>query len=267
MNITSVHGYAEDVTLSDDQPLLLLLDFDGTVCVGDGPVWAYAEAVFAELAEGGSSHQVDTGAIRQQLGAFLDGHAAGDYIDGYAAVAHVASAHVSADVLQRAYRASRRALADGTLDVHAPRGLAELLQELSPRVERVLVTNAPIDGVAETLETIGLASHIDRIVSDARKPDSWTALLPELLAGRAPQNCLAVGDIWANDLAGPHAAGCATALIDRFGTRAGTPDVSAPDFETLIDSIRFWAESPESSPTVPAHAGTNDVPTPDRSEQ
>ncbi|MCW4459251.1 HAD family hydrolase [Microbacterium sp. MPKO10] len=255
------------MTLSDDQPLLLLLDFDGTVCIGDGPVWAYAEAVLAELAEGDTSHETDAAAIREQLGAFLDGRVSGDYIDGYAAVAQMTGAHVSADTLQRAYRASRRALAEGTLDVHAPAGLADLLEDLSPRVERVLVTNAPIDGVAETLEAIGLTEHIDRIVSDARKPGSWTTLLPELRAGRDPQHCMAVGDIWANDLAGPHAAGCATALIDRFGTRAGTPDVSAPVFEELFDSIRSWAGSHESSPTVPAHVGaTDDVPAPHPTE-
>lgn len=224
------------MTISEDPPLLLLLDFDGTVCVGDGPVWAYAEAVLGDIAD--TTGEGDE--IRQKLGAFLDGQA-GDYIDGYAAVAQLAGTHASAETLQRAYRASRRALADGILDVHAPKGLAELLADLAPATERILVTNAPVDGVAETLERIGLAQHIDRIVSDAGKPAGWSTLLPELLHGRDPARCMAVGDIWTNDLEPPHDAGCATALIDRFGRGAGAPGLVAPTFEQLYDGIRAWA--------------------------
>src|SRR5699024_11024147 len=137
------------------------------------------------------------------------------------------------DTLQHAYRASRRALAAGTIDVHAPTGLAALLDEVSPRIERVVVTNAPIDGVRESLSRIGLSASIDRIVADAGKPRGWSRILPELLGDRPATHALAVGDIWENDLAEPYLAGCATALVDRFGRGTGTPHLAAARLEDL----------------------------------
>ncbi|MFF1876991.1 HAD family hydrolase [Leifsonia sp. NPDC058230] len=225
---------------------LLVLDFDGTVCVGDAPVWAYAEAVIAGILDDASTASVDLDAeLRARLGAFLDGEPGSPaYIDGYAAVAALAAGHAGEDVLQRAYQTSRRALAGGTIAVSAPDGLAAFLDSLGERVERVLVTNAPLDGVRETLAAIGLAGAIDRIVTDAGKPAGWSTLLPELLAGREPAELLSVGDIWGNDLEQPLAAGCAVALIDRFGHRAGPAHLIAPEFPGLYDGIREWAASP-----------------------
>jgi FMN phosphatase YigB (HAD superfamily) len=225
---------------------ILVLDFDGTVAVGDAPVWAYAEAVIASILDDASTASVDLDAeLRARLGAFLDGEPGSPaYIDGYAAVAALAAGHVDDALLQRAYETSRRALAGGTIAVSAPEGLAELLDSLGDRVERVLVTNAPIDGVRETLAAIGLAGVIDRVLTDAGKPAGWTELLPELLAGREPARLLSVGDIWGNDLALPLSAGCVVALIDRFGHRAGPAHLTAPDFPGLFDGIREWADDP-----------------------
>ncbi|WP_223693715.1 HAD family hydrolase [Leifsonia poae] len=225
---------------------LLVLDFDGTVCIGDAPVWAYAEAVIASILDDASGSSVDLDApLRARLGAFLDGEPGSPaYIDGYAAVAALAAGHASEELLQRAYRTSRRALADGTVAVSAPDGLAAFLNALGERVERVLVTNAPLDGVQETLSAIGLADSIDRIVTDAGKPAGWATALPELLAGRLPAELLSVGDIWGNDLEQPLAAGCVTALIDRFGHRAGPAHLTASDFPGLYDGIRAWSADP-----------------------
>jgi FMN phosphatase YigB (HAD superfamily) len=225
---------------------LLVLDFDGTVCVGDAPVWAYAEAVIAGILDDGSTASVDLDAeLRARLGAFLDGEPGSPaYIDGYAAVAALAAGHAGDDLLQRAYQTSRRELAGGTIAVSAPDGLAEFLDSLGERVERVLVTNAPLDGVRETLAAIGLAGVVDRIVTDAGKPAGWSALLPELLEGREPAELLSVGDIWGNDLERPLLAGCVVALIDRFGHRAGPAHLTASAFPGLYDGIRSWAASP-----------------------
>lgn len=225
---------------------LLLLDFDGTVCVGDAPVWAYAEAVISGLLDGTSAAPADLDdVIRARLGAFLDGAPGSPaYIDGYAAVAALAADHATAEQLQRAYEASRRALADGGIAVSTPPGLAEFLRVLGPRVERVLVTNAPADGIRETLAAIGLDDTIDDIVTDADKPAGWSALLPRFTAGREPAEIMAVGDIWGNDLQTPLAAGCATALIDRFGHRAGPAHLTARSFEELYPGIRDWADDP-----------------------
>lgn len=218
---------------------VLLLDFDGTVCVGDAPVWAYADAVIERAGAAVADR------IRASLTAYLAGDAAGgDHVDGYAAVAALATDAITADGLQDAYRASRRALQTGGIEVSAPEGLRDLLADLGPRVRRMLVTNAPAAGVATTLTAIGLADVIDAVVTDAGKPDGWQRILPAVLAGRTPQDVMAVGDIWENDLRMPHAAGCATALIDRFGRQHGVADLRAPRFEDLYDGIRDWAADP-----------------------
>ncbi|GAA0425424.1 hypothetical protein GCM10009543_20750 [Leifsonia naganoensis] len=225
---------------------LLVLDFDGTVCVGDAPVWAYAEAVIAGILDRDdiAGRELDAG-LRARLGAFLDGEPGSPaYADGYAAVAELAAGHADEELLQRAYQRSRRELAGGRLDVSAPEGLADFLEGLAGTAERVLVTNAPLDGVTETLEALGLAGSIDRVHAEARKPAGWADLLPRLLDGRDPRTLLSVGDIWGNDLAEPLAAGCATALIDRFGHRAGPAHLVAPTFPELYPGIAAWAEDP-----------------------
>jgi FMN phosphatase YigB (HAD superfamily) len=232
---------------------VLVLDFDGTVCTGDAPVWAYAEAVIAGILDdastagrvGAASADLDAD-IRARLGAFLDGEPGSPaYIDGYAAVAALAADRASTEQLQLAYATSRRALADGSIPVSTPAGLADLLRELGPAVERVLVTNAPADGIRETLAALGIDALIDRVITDAGKPAGWASLLPELIGERHASAVLAVGDIWGNDLEAPLKAGCATALIDRFGHRAGPAHVTAATFEELYPHVRAWARDPQ----------------------
>jgi FMN phosphatase YigB (HAD superfamily) len=224
---------------------VLVLDFDGTVCIGDGPVWAYAEAVIADVLDRSGDAGVDDG-IRARLGAFLDGEPGSPaYADGYAAVAELAAGHADAAMLERAYQRSRRELAGGTLDVAAPAGLDAFLDTLAGRVHRVLVTNAPLAGVAETLAGLGLDGVVDEIRADAGKPTGWGALLPTVLDGRDPARLMSVGDIWANDLAAPLAAGCAVALVDRFGHRAGPAHLIASSFPELMPGIAEWADDPD----------------------
>ena len=241
---------------ANDVPVLVL-DFDGTVCIGDAPVWAYADAVIAAIpANAPRRADVVTG-IRSRLRALLDGSIdAGVYVDGYAAVAGLAAAHVTSAQLDRAYLTSRRELASGALAVSAPPGLAPFLTGFGGDVERVLVTNAPATGIAETLGMLDLASAIDRVVTDAGKPAGWARILPELLEGRPAERLMSVGDIWRNDLAAAADAGCATVLIDRFGHRAGPASLVAPRFEQLYQGIREWADDPA------AFAGEH-PPTPD----
>lgn len=230
---------------TDGTPLLLL-DFDGTVCIGDAPVHAYADAVIAGALDADpAAGAVLADEIRDRLGAFLDGAPdAGDHLDGYAAVAALAAGHVSANDLQAAYTASRRALAAGDISVAAPAGLADLLADLAPGVRRVLVTNAPEDGIRPTLAAIGLDGLIDGIITSVGKPAGWQRLLPGMLAHRSPAAVMAVGDIWGNDLRPPLEAGCCTALIDRFGHRAGPAHLTGRRFEELYAGIRAWAADP-----------------------
>lgn len=225
---------------------ILVLDFDGTVCIGDAPVWAYAEAVISELATSRSSGEHDLDAdMRFKLEAFLDGtQGSPSYTDGYDAVAQLTGARATLDQLQRAYSMSRQALASGAVAVSAPPGLHDFLSELSTTVERVLVTNAPIEGVLETIEVLGLSDVISRVVTDADKPAGWARLLPALTERQSPANVMVVGDIWDNDIAAPLEFGCATALVDRFGYDQGASHVAAGTLEELYPALREWAADP-----------------------
>lgn len=228
---------------ADDRPVLAL-DFDGTVCIGDAPVWAYAEALLEQLGAAATAGFADH--LRRGLSDFLNGSPGSPpYLDGYAAVATLAADAADPSQLNAAYRASRAALADhGPGDVAAPPGLDELLTDLDGRVWRVLVTNAPADGVAATLRAIGVADMIDVMVTDAGKPDGWAPLLEHLLADRNPAAVFSVGDIWANDLAQPLAAGATTGLIDRFDQQAGPAHATGADFPALYPAIRQWIADP-----------------------
>jgi FMN phosphatase YigB (HAD superfamily) len=219
-----------------------VLDFDGTVCVGDAPVWAYADAAL-DVAGAGASVRAS---VRAGLGAYLAGAPESPvYADGYAAVASLLAPHATTAELDAAFQASRRALADGEVPVSAPDGLDAFLAGLDGRAERVLVTNAPAAGVRETLGRLGLDGVVDRVLTEAGKPRGWDRLLPRLLNGDHADRLLSVGDIWRNDLEAPLAAGCGTALIDRFGQQTDAPaHLVAPRFEDLYDDLDAWATSP-----------------------
>lgn len=246
------------------QDRVLLLDFDGTVCVGDDPIWAYAEEVISQVIAHSAPSEAAAASsrVRARLSSYLSGTGPMDGRDGYSAVAESAAGLLSESQMHAAYISSRRALADGRLAVSAPLGLAGLLDSLRSRARRVLVTNAPPIGIAETLSAIGLADQIDEIITSAGKPTGWASLLPPLLAKHPAESIMAVGDFWANDLATPRRLGCRTALIDRLGRNPGPSDLRGTSFEELYDGIRRWANSPRElgeSPAVEALAHQRDI--------
>jgi FMN phosphatase YigB (HAD superfamily) len=217
---------------------VLVLDFDGTVCLGEGPVWAYANGVLDHL-------PADVAAtVGAGLRAYLDGGpGAGDYTDGYGALAELAAPHVASTVLADAYTRSRFTLETGTAEIHAPDGLAELLVELDG-VHRVVVTNAPSTGLDTALTRIGLSGLIDEVVASAGKPANSRVVLARLLAGAAPAQLMSVGDIWSNDIAPALDLGAATAFIDRLGRDARSAHVRAARIQQLYPAIRAWAAAP-----------------------
>jgi FMN phosphatase YigB (HAD superfamily) len=217
----------------------LVLDFDGTVCVGEAPVRCYADAVLRHLAEG------PAGVVSAAIDAYLHG-GPGDHADGYVAVAELAGPHVAPAVLGEAYAESRRALAAGTLDIATPAGLPAFLASLEGRARRVLVTNAPDVGVTESLHVLGLTAVIDAVHTGAAKPAGFPPLLAELLAGAPAGALLSVGDVWVNDIEPPLEAGCATAYLARSAhdTRpAHLRALALPDLYTAIDA---WVTDPAS---------------------
>lgn len=228
---------------------VLVLDFDGTVCLGDGPVLAYADAILPHL-DAQSAARVSDGL----LGYLADLPGAGDYADGYDAIAQLAGPEVTAEILGAAYAHSRALLAGGGLDIHAPVGLAELLDRVRPAVRVVLMTNAPDTGLTESLATLGLTAGIDEVVASAGKPAGSSAILRRLLGGADPRTLLSVGDLWVNDIAPALEFGCATAFIDRGGRDDRPADARGRTMPELYPAIEAWACSPHdfADATAPA---------------
>lgn len=226
---------------------LLVLDFDGTVCLGDAPVWCYADEVLRQVDDESAARI--TAALRAYLAGDPgpDGHYA-DYADGYRAVAELAGPLVPAEVLDKAYRASREALAAKALAITAPPGLPEFLAGLAGHARRVLVTNAPTTGVVESLEVLGLVGVIDTVHTDAGKPAGFTTLLPELLAGAPPATLMSVGDFWANDIEPPLRAGCATAYVVRNPRDTQPAHLRAPRLPELYPALSAWVADPATLP-------------------
>jgi FMN phosphatase YigB (HAD superfamily) len=205
---------------------IVVLDFDGTVAVGDEPVLAYFRGIAGEEADAAFAGWAATGV---------------GFRDGYALVADWARRHdVEESARSAAYAASRDALHSGDAAVTAPAGLAELLRARPAGVRSVLVTNAPVDGIEPVLDRLGLTGLLDELVGDAGKPGGMPAILDRLLDGASPDRLLSVGDIWRNDLEPAAAIGAATAFIDRFGLGEGSPTFRARTLEALLPDIERW---------------------------
>lgn len=220
----------------------LVLDFDGTVCVGDAPVRRYAHEVLRHVEPGLA------GKLTEELRRHLDDGTT--YADGYVAVAQIAGPHVAPEVLHTAYQASRGALAGRALDIATPAGLPGFLASLHGRVRRVLVTNAPATGIAESLDVLGLTDVIDEVRTNAGKPGGFDLLLPELLGGAPHASLLSVGDIWVNDIAPPLHAGCATAYISHTPHDGRPAHLRAEHLPDLYAGIAAWVDDPASLPRV-----------------
>lgn len=218
---------------------VLVLDFDGTVCVGDGPAHRYAEEVGALLDGPGRA------ALGEAVAGFLAGRDVGSAAQDVYQLVQERAADLPAEQVSRAYLTSRAALLEGGIEIAAPPGLAALLAELRPAVHVVVLTNAPRAGLDALLERLGLAAVVDETVGDAGKPAGMGPAVERLLAAHGiadePWRLLSVGDLWDNDLREPAARGCATAYIDRFGLRRGRADARAATFEGLYDAVRAWA--------------------------
>lgn len=223
---------------------ILVLDFDGTVCLGDDPVLLYADEVARRVPEPHST------AIRCGVRDFLGQSGSIDLPgvdDGYHAVAALAEpSGIDQTAADAAYAASRSRIEAGQAHIYAPVGLDALLTDLRTLgVYVVLVTNSPLIGIAEWLESVGLIHRIDQVIPDAGKPSQMAAILGDLLtrgfATHRPELLLSVGDVWANDVQPALDLGCVGLYIDRFNSRRGAVGQRAPTFVDLFDRVRAWA--------------------------
>lgn len=247
---------------------LLLLDFDGTVCLGDDPVLVYASQVETMLTERGSRSRAPgghRGGVRDVVADALfrgdlrlpelrqDHHDPVPPQDGYQLVQLLARrAGISDDDVGLAFRAARRDLLDIGLeatDIHAPADLAALLARVRRTTVVVLVTNAPAVDFTGWLQALGLSESFDAVINDARKPLGMPDALRRARAVEdadmpvAADRILSVGDIWHNDLEPVAAAGGATALIDRFSAGVGHPTWRVDDFAGAAKIIDRWWNS------------------------
>lgn len=213
---------------------ILIFDFDGTVCLGDGPLTAYAEEIAAQA---GSAVPGGGEDLLSRLVAGIDAPA--DALDGYDLIARRArTAGIAQDTLNEAYLRSRGRLAEASCAVSVPQGLHALLDRAAHGAERVLATNAPNIGLAEALERLGLSGLFDTIHTRVGKPEGLAELLDAYPEG---SRILSIGDIWHNDLAPAQARGHSTALVGRGDVPEGaSPSVRAESIAELGSAIDAW---------------------------
>lgn len=258
---------------------LLLLDFDGTLCLGEDPILSYAAQVDATLkirdlpGPGGRTvTEVVSQALNtdQLLVSEIQYDAAGVPLGAHTSGTNAAAAHpqswplqdgyqlvqllavqcgLSLDETGQAFRDGRRDLLSLGLentDLHAPVGAAELLDEVRAAGGGVvLVTNAPAEGFGTWLSALGLTQSFDAVINSAQKPMGMPQAVAEARASAnmvgPDEGLLTVGDIWANDCSHVHQIGGQTILIDRFSTGLGDPDHRVSDFAAAAPIIRRWA--------------------------
>ena len=154
-------------------------------------------------------------------------------VTGYRAVAELAvAAGLTSARIDAARRAARLDLAGTAWILDPADGLPELLELVAGRAELVLVADPAdpaTDPVVDALELAGRYPVVD--------PDR---LPPALTGGRA----LLIDADWSPVLAAAsgRAGEATTALIDRFGSGTGTPDLRAADLPGLLLGVADWLD-------------------------
>ncbi|GGU11979.1 HAD family hydrolase [Nocardioides albus] len=232
---------------------VLVLDLDGTVCLGDTPALLYATRVAAltdapevllETTEAFLGQRLPENASKTLTGAQ----------DGYEAVKILGlAAGVSEEELSAAYVWSRTAMSEQPGDIRTPEGLVDLLAGVD--AHRVIMTNSPAKGLDAILEHLGVRDVVDEVHTDALKPTRMSRHLDELLdavgAADRPEWLMSVGDIWRNDLAPAVERGCVAAYVDVFDRRQGPAHVRAGSLVDLYSAVLDWSNDP--SAFIAAH--------------
>lgn len=214
---------------------LLILDFDGTLCLGDGPVRGFAREVAAAAA-------AEPAELVNELDAFLVGEAGTAFdgcADGYSAVALWAGERgLDRAALSDAFLRSRADVDAGRIPVTTPTEVIDQLHALQGW-HRVLVTNSPLASTMTLTARLGLSTVLDEVVGDAAKPDGLRHLLGEGgdLDSRHWSRIVSFGDIWVNDLEPVHALGGETGLIERHPQPQAIPTWRAEDVQQLLTQI------------------------------
>lgn len=211
----------------------IVLDFDGTVALGTGPLEAYADAVATAAGDTSFAEQA-----MAAVAAFERGDT--DARDGYDVIGTLARTQgMDADHLESAYQASRGMLGSERATITPPVGLAEFLARVGVHARIVLATNAPGAGIQQVLDAWGVAGAFDELHFTVGKP---AGLRPILRAALADGPVLSVGDIFEFDLAPAAELGADTALVGATAERS--PAAVTMRGRTLADlygAIEAWA--------------------------
>jgi len=231
----------------------VLLAVDGVVQVSDLAVQSFARHATDQLPPTADDA---TRALIGGMRGFLEGRpdllpsdpavrqAMGDAEDGDQAVEILCrAAGLTPRQIGAARRAARVDLANSAWAIEAAPGLTELIAGL-PADSYVAVVAHDLTGVAEIVDSIGLTADIDDVLGDPGGSEGREQLVDQVIAagvGSAPDRLLVVGSRWDPDLAVPHAAGCTTALVDRFGRGRGTPTWRGAQLADMVGDILRWA--------------------------
>jgi FMN phosphatase YigB (HAD superfamily) len=232
---------------------VLVLDLDGTVCLGDTPALLYAERVARLTAAPEALLEATAAFLGQQVPARAPKTLTGAQ-DGYEAVKILGlTAGVTEEELSAAYVASRAEMSARPGDIHTPDGLVDLLAGID--AHRVILTNSPRSGLEEILDHLGVRDVVDEVHTDALKPTRMTGHLDAFLDAfgtlDTPEWLMSVGDIWRNDLAPAVERGCVAAYVDAFDRRQGPAHVRAGSFTALYSAVSDWSNDP--STFIAAH--------------
>ncbi|GAA1698023.1 HAD family hydrolase [Microbacterium sediminicola] len=216
----------------------IILDLDGTVALGDGPIRAYARAIDEVACPG--FEELGLAALRE----YVEGRA--EHRDGYHAIAAAAqAAGVADDGLQRAYTLSRERFGTPAAPVSAPSGLADFLATLQGRATVVLATNSPPVGIEEALREWGALPHFGALHYSVGKP---AGLVPIVRAARAQGPVLSVGDIPEFDLHPAAMHGADTALVGPSSQTSGfEATMRGHTLTDLYDDISAWVRASRAS--------------------
>lgn len=236
--------YAPCVSHSGSKTVLLC--FDGVVYLGDLPVQAFARHLTEQLTAdeirpviAGMRGFLESKTELIPAGVDLSGAE-----DGYQAVEVLArTAGLDSAAIAAARRASRLDLAASAWAVDPAAGLDALVAEIRTAARVVLLTEPGDPAAHPVLESLELT--VDDIVDTAM--GSAIALV-QRETGATPERLLVIGTRWTDQLASAQAAGCATALIDRFARGRGAPTFRSCDLAGLLEPVRGWLEQREGDP-------------------
>jgi len=221
----------------------VLLRLDGVVHTSDLPVQSFArhltEQLPAELVQpliAGMRGFLESKPELVPAGTDFSGAE-----DGYQAVEQLAVASgLTASQIAAARQSSRVDLANSCWAVEASDGLDDLLAGL-PQDWACAVYAEPADPAAPAvLEALDLAGRVDLL------PESLPAAAARMLGGATPDGrvqpgrILVIGTRWDGELEAAAAAGCATAMVDRYQLGRGSPDCRAADLHGLLEYSQTW---------------------------